>query len=304
MNESDTPFSNLDTPFILDNEVLEISNIKNEILKIKDLINIKYLTIKNTEQKEVKNYPSNNFISIRNTTNKINDYINKKTLSVNDTIEKQEKELKLLYQEKKLLDQNKIQSDIIYNQQILIKDFKKTKSDLRFNLDKTKKRLEENIYSNRTLEINNNELKNTISRYIINNKKLQLTINHLKLENAEPLLSKEQVNEINDKVKFYQAENIRLSSELITLQSDYEIIKNNFANAELKKNDVYKKIQELNNSLIKNKLVSTGFVKEIDKNDSINHAKLNHISNDDPSKLKKTSKEINVLDNDIDNIFN
>ena len=304
MNESDTPFSNLDTPFILDNEVLEISNIKNEILKIKDLINIKYLTIKNTEQKEVKNYPSNNFISIRNTTNKINDYINKKTLSINDTIEKQENELKLLYQEKKLLDQNKIQSDIIYNQQILIKDFKKTKSDLSFNLDKTKKRLEENIYSNRTLEINNNELKSTISRYIINNKKLQLTINHLKLENSEPLLNKEQVNEINDKVKFYQAENIRLSSELITLQSDYEIIKNNFANAELKKNDVYKKIQELNNSLIKNKLVSAGFVKNIDKDDSINHTKLNHINNDDLSELKKTAKEINVLDNDIDNIFN
>ena len=66
---------------------------------------------------------------------------------------------------------------------------------------------------NRTLEINNNELKNSISRYISNNRKLQDTINKLKLDYTKPLLTIEQIEELNNKVKFYQEENIRLSDD-------------------------------------------------------------------------------------------
>ena len=61
---------------------------------------------------------------------------------------------------------------------------------------------------NRTLEINNNELKNSISRYISNNRKLQDTINKLKLDYTKPQLTIEQIEELNNKVKFFISKDI------------------------------------------------------------------------------------------------
>ena len=304
MNESYNIFFNSDTPLILDNEVNPSLNINNEILKINQLIKLKYLTNKNVYPLKEKSYFDNDFISIKNTTNKINDYINEKTISINNSINAQENELKLLYQEKKLLDQNKIQSNIINHQQILLNNYKKNTNDLKLNSNKTKKKLEETIHLNRTLEINNNELKNSISRYISNNRKLQDTINKLKLDYTKPLLTIEQIEELNNKVKFYQEENIRLSNELISLQNSYTKIKNNFTELELQKNNIYKQIQELNNSLINDNVLDAPFIKEIVKNDSITSKIVDEISNNNIQEDKNESKVKKDLDGEINNIFN
>jgi len=111
--------SNSNIPLILNKEIDSTPNINNQILKIKDLIKIKYLPIKKITPSEVKTYLDDNFTLIKNKTKAINNYINDKTLLINNSIKNQENELKLLYKEKKLLDQNKIQSDIINKQQIL-----------------------------------------------------------------------------------------------------------------------------------------------------------------------------------------
>ena len=110
--------------------------------------------------------------------------------------------------------------------------------------------------------------------------------------------------EINNKLKFYQEENIRLSSELISLQNNHEVIKNNFNKSESEKNNIYKQIQELNNSLIKNNLVDTPFVKETIDNASINPKVSIDITNNNLHGVKDTSKQNNDLDDDITNIFN
>jgi chromosome segregation ATPase len=302
MNKNDNIY-NPDIPLILDNEVDPTLNTNNEILKINQLIKIKYLTNKNVSPLKEKPYFDSDFISIKNTTNKINDYLNEKTLLVNNSINVQENELKLLYQEKKLLDQNKIQSDIINHQLILLDNYKKNTNVLKSNSNNIQKKLEETIHLNRTLEINNNELKNSINRYISNNRKLQDTINKLKLDYTKPKLTIEQIEELNNKVKFYQQENLRLSNELISLQNNYATIKNNFTELELQKNNIYKQIHELNNSLVNDNLLNVPSIKEIVKSDSITSNVSDSISNniEEDKNISKIKKNLN---DEINNIFN
>ena len=296
--------SSQDIPLILDKEIDPNLNINNEMLKIKDLINIKFLTNENPSSLNLKFSLDKDFNFIKNSAKKINNDIKENTSLINNSIEKQEKELKLLYLEKELLDKNQIQSDIIINQQKLIYNYKKNTNELKYNLSKVGEKLKENIYSNKNLEINNNKFKETINHYTEHNKKLQDTVNKIKSIPVEDTLSTEQINEMKDKIKFYQEENIRLSSELNLVQNNYATIKTNFAKVEFEKNNIYKQIQELNNSLIKNNVVGTPFVKEIIKEDSINSKVLNDISNNNLQEDKKASEQSKNLDDEITDIFN
>jgi len=129
---------------------------------------------------------------------------------------------------------------------------------LKINLKEQKINLEESLGKNRSSEINNNELKNTISRYIMNYKKLQEKINLL--ENSKNLQFEDEIK----KVKFYQDENIRLSSELLLARKKNETIKVNLNDIELEKQKISNKIKELNNSITsKSNIISPNIIKEI-----------------------------------------
>ena len=281
--------SNLDIPLILDNEIHPGRNIKNNILKINNLIKSKYLSAEKLSLSKKPTPTDSEFFSIRNKIKEINVSTKKEILLINTNIENQEINLNLLNTEKKLSNQNKIQSDIIDNQRQLIMNLKVNNEDLNSNLNNTKKKLEENINSNKYLTNINIELENSISKLV--NKK------------DETLLTNKQINELNDKIKFYQEENIRLSSELNTIQNKYKTIKHNFEDVELQKNKIYTQIQQLNNSLTKNNIVGTPFIKETIKDDSINSKILNDISSINYQEDKKKS-ELNIdLDEDINDIF-
>ena len=291
-------------PLILTEEINKLSNINIEILKIKDLIKLKYLN-------NIKHFPVNNniysnqdFVFIKNAAKKIEYDIREKTTSINESIKIQEIELKKLYNEKELLNQNKIQSDIINNQQKLIDNFKKNNIELKLNLNVVEKTLEKEVLINKTFLINNGELKTTINRYIVHNKKLQDNINLLRKDYLETSFSKSQINEMLVKIKFYQEENIRLSSELNFTKDKYETIKNNFNKVELEKNNIFKQIKELNNSLIKTNVIGTPFVKDLLEEDSINSNVLNEISNTNlEDKNKEKEKIKNFDDKKISDIF-
>ena len=104
-------------------------------------------------------------------------------------------------------------------------------------------------------------------------------------------------------VKFYQDDNSRLSNEIIITQKKYEMIKNNFEIAEKEKNDIFKQIQNLNNSLTSNNIVGTPYVKEILEEDTINSKVLNDISNKNIEEEKKTLNFTDDLDKEINDIF-
>ena len=143
--------------------------------------------------------------------------------------------------------------------------------DLKADLNKTKNDLNENIEKNRSNETHNLELKNTVSRYIVNTKKIQEKLdlaeksNYLKLETQ------------TEKVKFYQEENVRLSSELLAVQKKNTTIKENLNFIETEKEEISNKIKELNKSIdektniIPSNFIKQSLVKTEEKNETLNN---------------------------------
>ena len=304
--KKDTDISNLNSTLILKNvsDESQEQTSKNEILKINDLIKTKYFLVKK-EENQINNKVVKNFIDIkRSALNQLNNNIKQQTLQIKNSIESQKSELNKLFDEEILFDQNKIQLDIINNQKKLIDDYKQNNNQLKLNLTNLEKKLDETVSSNKKLLINNNELKNTISRYIVHNKNLQNNINQLKKDFNEISLDTSKKDEMISQIKFYQEENVRLSSEIINIQKNYEVIKDNFTGVENEKNNIFKKIKELNNSLIKNNIVGTPFLKEKIKEVSINSKVLNDISNKNLVDEKKRIEIDKDLNEQINDIFN
>ena len=304
--KKDTDISDLNSTLILKNasDQRQEQTSKNEILKINDLIKTKYFLVKK-EENQINNKVVKNFIDIkRSALDQLNNNIKQQTLQIKNSIESQKSELNKLFEEEILFDQNKIQLDIINNQKKLIDDYKQNNNQLKLNLTNLEKKLDETVSSNKKFLINNNELKNTISRYIVHNKNLQNNINQLKKDFNEISLDTSKKDEMISQIKFYQEENVRLSSEIINIQKNYEVIKDNFTGVENEKNNIFKKIKELNNSLIKNNIVGTPFLKEKIKEVSINTKVLNDINNKNLVDEKKKLGINKNLNEQISDIFN
>ena len=287
--------NNLDFPLILKDEVTP-SVLKNENLKINKLIKHRYLIIKLKNIVKKDNNSIKNFLDIKKSVLQIEKKAKEQTLEISKSINIKNHEIKKLSNEKILLDQNKIRIDILENQKMLIESYKKNNNEL-------KKKFENISLSNNKFLINNNELKKTLSRYIKHNKNLQDSINQLEKDKSELLSNDSIIKKIKDQIKFYQDDNIRLSNEVINIQKKYELIKNNFEAMEKEKNNIFNQIQELNNSLVKNNVVGTPYLKETIANDSINSKVLNDITDTNLKDEKKEAKINNDLDEEINNIF-
>ena len=223
----------------------EIKNLKNKINFLK----------------QIENKLKNNYEILKNQHESALEYnkelqINKKQLNIenkelkinNDVIQNDLNEVtkikeKLDIENKEL----KINNDVLQND---INEVGKNKENLdinnkklKINLKETKKNLKDSLEKNRSFEINSAELKNTLSRYIVNSKKIQEKLNLVE-ESKNLKLEKEA-----KQVKFYQDENIRLSSELLSTQKKNEITKENLNNIEIEKEKISNKIKDLNKSI-------------------------------------------------------
>ena len=244
-----------------------------------------------------------NFFDIKRSADQLNNNVKQQTLKIKNSIVSQETELKKLQNEEIIFNQKRLQANIIDNQKKLINEYRENNEELKFNLSNLEKKL---LEKDRSFKINNEELKNTLSRYIVNYKKLQEKLNidiETKKDSNETSLDKSKEDEIISKIKFYQDENTRLSSEIIKIKKNYETIKENFTDVENQKNDIFKQIKEINNSLIKNNIVGTPFIKETIEEDSISSKILNDITNKNLNKEKKKTEKNNNLDEAINNIF-
>ena len=194
-----------------------------------------------------------NFLDIKNTTLELENSIKEQELKLTSTINNDEDKLKDLSDKKILFDKNKIQVDILKNQQFLIDEYKRN-------------------------------------------------INRLNLELTETQKTNQELSISNDKIKFYQDDNIRLSSQVNDFQKKYETIKNNFNEVEKEKNVIFNKIKELNNSLLKNNIIGTPFLEKKIEEDTINSKVLNDISENNLNDNKNSDKDIN-LDVTVNDIF-
>jgi hypothetical protein len=194
-----------------------------------------------------------NFLDIKNTTLELENSIKEQELKLTSTINNDEDKLKDLSDKKILFDKNKIQADILKNQQFLIDEYKRN-------------------------------------------------INRLNLELTETQKMNEELSTSNNKIKFYQDDNIRLSSQVNDFQKKYETIRNNFNEVEKEKNVIFNKIKELNNSLLKNNIIGTPFLEKKIEEDSINSKVLNDISENNLNDNKNSDKDID-LDVTVNDIF-
>ena len=160
--------------------------------------------------------------------------------------------------------------------------------------DKLKKLTNEKIlfdkYKTESDIIENQKL--LIDEYIINNNILKSKLLELEKTNDELNISQE-------KIKFYQEDNIRLSGQMHDIQKKYETIKINYNKAEEEKNDIFKKIKELNNSLLKNNIIGTTFLEQKVKEDNINSKVLNDIAEVNLSRDEISDADLNTKVNDI-----
>ena len=270
---------NVEKALVLKNEIsttndskINSSNYKIKIKpEVKDhMINELYLYLKRKVTKNTLKLIIEEQEEIKNLKNKIN------------FLKQIESELKNNYEILKnhyesALENNKelkINNDVLQND---LNEVTKNKENLdiknkksKINLKETKKNLKDSLEKNRSFEINNAELKNTLSRYIVNYKKIQEKLNLVK-ESKNLKLGKEA-----KKVKFYQDENIRLSSELLSTQKKNEITKENLNNIEIEKEKISNKIKDLNKSIEeKTNIISSPLIRGTSDDAKKNVDKLN-----------------------------
>ena len=260
MNFKNLNSSNSDDVLILKDEVKFNSDLliltnevtfNSEILKIKKLIEKKYLTLDLDISTNTNETLIENISKIKNTTFLINQNIKDEKLKIFNNIKNKEIELKLFNIKKKNL-----------NNQVIKLQQDKYKIQLKAN------HTQNQIIINNTkkiefLEINNNELKNEIDKI--------KEINHSDKNNPK-------FDELNQKINFYQNENVRLSSELFESQKMTIVANEKLSNIENTKNKIFNQIQELQTSISDNNVVKSQFKKknynhsesDIEKNTDIN----------------------------------
>jgi chromosome segregation ATPase len=265
--------------------------IKDEILKINNLIKNKFHLSKLDQNIKDK------FLDIKKSTFELKNNFQDQSLKISSLIKKEENQIY------NLSEKNNIQLEIFENQKQLIETYKNNKNQLQSYTLELEKKLTEQKSSNRSFLVNNTELKSTLSRFIKHNKNLQKDISRLKHIESDSLMYKSRSEEMSNQIKFYQEDNIRLSNEIINIQKKYEMIKSNLASSEKVKEDIFKQINDLNNSLTKTNIVGTPFVKKIVEEESINSKILNDIKNKNLKDEKIKSEKNTDLDKEINDIF-
>ena len=214
-----------------------------------------------------------------------NDANSRKNYEIDDKI-KNEIIIKIYNLFKKKIKKNTLK--LIVDQQIEIKKFQK---EINY-LNENKKALEA---SNHNFVSNLDKITEDKKMLIENNKKIQEELfsqkSNFKKSNLLHNSNSGKLTELNNKLKFSQDENLRLSSEVFNSRKKYNVIKKQLYDFELQKNQLSNQIQELNDTVNKSNLVTPSFINELPSE-----------ATEDIKKLGK--KNATALDTAIKKIFN
>ena len=190
--------------------------------------------------------------------------------------------------------------------------------DIELNLSLKVQKLENHIFINKntydelvnqnsTLEKNNTELKNKldsvkhidiyvdeINQLKLKNKDLENTIDKLKSYEDNNDQNLNIIKELENKIRYYQEENIRISNQLYEANKRFDIIKSEIEVLQDQRSSLISKINSVNDVIGNTKIVTNVFQN--------NQIKDTQIIVDDPN-IKKVEKAKN-LDEEIFNIFN
>ena len=186
-----------------------------------------------------------------------NDANSRKNYEIDDKI-KNEIIIKIYNLCKKKIKKNTLK--LIVDQQIEIKKFQK---EINY-LNENKKALEA---SNHNFVSNLDKITEDKKMLIEKNKKIQEELfsqkSNFKKSNLLHNSSSGKLTELNNKLKFSQDENLRLSSEVFNSRKKYNVIKKQLYDFELQKNQLSNQIQELNDTVNKSNLVTPSFINEL-----------------------------------------
>jgi len=186
-----------------------------------------------------------------------NDANSRKNYEIEDKI-KNEIKIKIYNLFKKKIKKNTLK--LIVDQQIEIKKFQK---EINY-LNENKKALEG---SNHNFVSNLDKITEDKKMLIEKNKKIQEELfsqkSNFKKSNLLHNSSSGKLTELNNKLKFSQDENLRLSSEVFNSRKKYNVIKKQLYDFELQKNQLSNQIQELNDTVNKSNLVTPSFINEL-----------------------------------------
>jgi len=295
--------NNYSSPLLLVNEISKnaspkanmsfINNLnKNNINineKIKnEIINELYNFFKKKIKKNTLKIIFDQQIEIKKFQKKI-EYLNESKKILENNNHYLQSNLNQIIEDKKILENNN--HDLQSNLNQIIEDKKileNNNHDLQSNLNQI-------IEDKKVLENNNHDLQSSLDK-IIEEKEMLIEKNtraqeELSLEKSNLLnnSNNEKLTELNNKLKFYQDENLRLSRDLSNSQETHHIIKKQLNDFEKQKNQISNQIQELNNSVSKSNLITPTFVNELPPEASQD---LKNLNNQDMTNLNETIKKI------------
>ena len=274
----------------LDEINAKIKNLQSELgkLQLEDNLNIDQSNVK-----KLRNKYKRKIKKLRNKINKLS-----KTQNVKNNIV----ELKSKTTSTQLFESYEKTDEIKKNENLL-----QNKNDETTNKHHFEKEKEEYI----------SELKNQIENYKQQNKKLSLQLTNYEEQDK----NNEQIKytELEQKIKYYQDENLRLSNLVVSNEKTIEIMRNQIAGFENLKQKLYEQVNSLGDTLINNDNIENIFDnKKVDsfQNERLQQEELkvansnenaqileNTISANSSNQTKKKDYSLKELDAAIKNIF-
>ena len=120
---------------------------------------------------------------------------------------------------------------------------------------------------NSFLQYELSSLRASEKKLIENNSSMHNELSKLRRLNNTVLQEDDRKN-FEEKLSFYQSENLRLSEQLSSTKKTYDIMKNQLSKIETEKTDISKKVEDLNKLFSKSNIVETSFKSSANQSDS------------------------------------
>ena len=258
-----------------------ILELRNEIFTL----NNKIISLKNKNDQSDQNniFLKNDINQLQNDERKLN-YNIKKNKQDFEIIKKQyentisEFKLNELAQQTKI---QKLQDDILFNDKLL--NDSKNKN---LKLEKENSELKKQLSNVQHLNIYKEELQ----KLKLKNIDLEDTVNKFKSLNNDDNQNLDIIKTLEDKIKFYQEENIRVGSELVESNKKFSVTKESLDALQNQRSDLIEKLNSINHVIKGENIISNLFNEDSDKEN-------NNYKPENKIKSKDINKEIKDIFN-------
>ena len=258
-----------------------ILELRNEIFTL----NNKIISLKNKNDQSDQNniFLKNDINQLQNDERKLN-YNIKKNKQDFEIIKKQYENTISEFKLNELVQQTKIQKlqdDILFNDKLL--NDSKNKN---LKLEKENSELKKQLSNVQHLNIYKEELQ----KLKLKNIDLEDNVNKFKSLNNDDNQNLDIIKTLEDKIKFYQEENIRISSELVESNKKFSVTKESLDALQNQRSDLIEKLNSINHVIKGENIISNLFNEDSDKEN-------NNYKPENKIKSKDINKEIKDIFN-------